>query len=237
MNLRVPPGLFNPNATPLADLTLVAYVLIFAPLMLIGFVFARRRMYEPAHKLTMTFITVSNWGLILFVMAVSYGMSVRPELPEGLSQLWVLLPTIHLIVGGLAQLLATYLLFRMWFENELPGWLKVRRIKPFMRLTLLLWLLTITLGVITYVMWYTPLVAGDAPPATVLPAPDTPAATPGLGQPAVTPELADSASTPVPTKTPAAAEPAVVPTATFQPGIPTKTPLAAEPATTPEAAG
>ncbi len=231
MNLRVPPGLFNPNATPLADLTLVAYVLIFTPLILIGFVFARRRMYEPAHKLTMTFITLANWGLILFVMAVSYGMSVRPQLPAGLSELWVLLPTIHLIIGGLAQLLATYLLFRMWFENELPGWLKVRRIKPFMRLTLLLWLLTITLGVITYVVWYTPLLAGEPPPATALPTLDAPAITQEPGGLAAPPDA------PVPTKTPVAGQPAAAPTATFQPGIPTKTPIAAEPATTPEAAG
>jgi uncharacterized membrane protein YozB (DUF420 family) len=187
MDLRVSPGLFNPNATPLADLTLVAYVLLLLPAMLLGFYFARRRKFSPQHKLTMTFVTCANWLLILFVMAVSYGANVRPALPEGLSQPVYLLPTIHLAVGALAQLLATYLLFRMWFEDVLPDWMLVRRIKPFMRLTLVLWFTTVVLGVILYALWYAP--AAATPPEA------TPAATPELAVPAATPELIPPAVT------------------------------------------
>ena len=208
MNLRASPGLFNPNATALADVTLIIYVVLLL-VMLLGFSFARRRKYAPHHKLTMTFVTLVNWVLILFVMAVSYGSYVKPELPAGLSQPWVLLPTIHLLTGGLAQLIATYLLFRMWFEDELPGWLKVRRIKPYMRLTLLLWLATILLGFAIYVVWY----VAPAPATT----PD-PAATPELIAPVETPELVE------PVETPELVEPA-------------ETPEPAEPAETPEASG
>ncbi|HYO88809.1 MAG TPA: DUF420 domain-containing protein [Candidatus Limnocylindrales bacterium] len=199
MNLRASPGLFNANATPLADLTLLAYALLLV-VMLLGFIFARQHKFAPHHKLAMTFITVVNWVLILFVMAVSYGSAVRPELPEGLAQPWVLLPTIHLITGALAQVIATYLLFRMWFENELPGWTKVRRIKPYMRLTLLLWLTTVVLGVAIYVVWYVPAAAAPASDAAgetlVTPEPDAPVATPELAEPAETPELSEPAETP-----------------------------------------
>lgn len=184
MNLRVPPGLFNPNASPLADLTLVAYVLLFLPAMLIGFYFARRRKFSPHHKLTMTLITSANWLLILFVMAVSYGANVRPALPAGLAQPLYLLPTIHLGIGALAQLLATYLLFRMWFEEVLPDFLMVKRIKRYMRLTLFLWFTTVVLGVILYVLWYPPALAA-APSGR----PD-PAATLDVVPPVTTPELA-----------------------------------------------
>jgi uncharacterized membrane protein YozB (DUF420 family) len=183
MNLRAAPGLFNPNATPLADLTLVAYVLLLLPAMLLGFYFARRRKFSPNHKLTMTFVTLMNWLIILFVMAVSYGANVRPALPEGLAQPVYLIPTIHLGVGLLAQVLATYLLFRMWFEDELPGWLKVRRIKPFMRLTLVLWFTTVVLGAVLYFLWYPPTAAAATPEAT-------PAGTPDVAAPVQTPELA-----------------------------------------------
>jgi uncharacterized membrane protein YozB (DUF420 family) len=193
MNLRASPGLFNPNAIPLADLTLVAYVVLLL-LMLTGFVFARRRKYSPHHKLTMTFITFVNWALILFVMAVSYGNFVRPQLPAGLSQPWVLLPTLHLVTGALAQIIATYLLFRMWFEDELPGWLKVRRIKPYMRLTLGLWLVTVLLGFAIYAVWY-------VLPAPADPAPET---TPEIIAPAVTPEPDEIGASNEPAETPEA---------------------------------
>jgi uncharacterized membrane protein YozB (DUF420 family) len=198
MNLRLPPGLFNPNATPLADLTLVAYVLILFPAMLIGFYFARRKKFSPQHKGTMTFITAMNWLLILFVMAVSYGASVRPALPDGLAQPMYLLPTIHLAIGALAQLLATYLLFRMWFEDVLPGWTKVRRIKRWMRLTLLLWFLTVVLGVVLYVLWYTPVATVAAPVLTPAATPEVgaPVATQELTLPVVTPELNAPVATP-----------------------------------------
>jgi hypothetical protein len=64
------------------------------------------------------------------------------------------LPTIHLITGGLAQLMATYLVIRMWFEKSLPDWFKIKNIKLAMRTTLLLWLTTAVLGILIYLTWY-----------------------------------------------------------------------------------
>lgn len=156
MSLRDDPGFLGTHASMLADLTLLAYILLLLPLMIAGFIFARRRMFEPQHKLVMTFITLFNWVLILFVMVSSYTQSVAPNVPAEIGDRNYLIPTLHLITGGLAQILATYLLIRMWFENYLPEALKIKRLKPYMRSTLGLWLVTILLGVILYMTWYTP---------------------------------------------------------------------------------
>lgn len=159
MNLRTEPGILNTGASLLADLNLLAYVLILVPLMIVGFLYARRRMFEPQHKLIMTTITLLNWLLIIFVMMVSFTESVAPQIPDGLDDRIFLIPTIHLVTGGLAQLLATYLVIRMWFEKSLPGAFKVKNIKFYMRVTLSLWVVTAVLGILLYFTWYAPIEA------------------------------------------------------------------------------
>jgi uncharacterized membrane protein YozB (DUF420 family) len=178
---RGAPGFLGTGADLVADITLLAYILLIVPGMLAGFFFARRKMYEPAHKYTMTLIMMVNWVLIIFVMSVSYSRGVAPSVPAGLPQPVILFPTIHLVTGAIAQLLATYLVIRMWFEDVLPAALKVKRIKRYMRFTLAMWLTTALLGVVIYLFWY------------VLPASGTgdagdPAATPDLNA-LVTPDL------------------------------------------------
>lgn len=165
MDLRLEPGFLNTSASLLADLTLLAYVLLLVPAMLVGFIFAWRKKFVPHHKFAMTGITIFNWLLIIFIMAVSYSDSVAPSVPEQLREDFILFPTLHLITGGTAQLIATYLVIRMWFEKSLPDWFKVKNIKLFMRTTLTLWLVTAVLGVIIYFTWYSAdtAEAGDTP--------------------------------------------------------------------------
>jgi uncharacterized membrane protein YozB (DUF420 family) len=182
--LRDQPGFLGTGASLTADLTLLGYVLLLVPAMLAGWAFARRRRYDPQHKTVMTVIMLSNWVLIAFFMAVSYRTGVAPSLPEGLPRLAIALPTLHLVTGLAAQLLATYLVLRMWFERELPGWLKVKQIRRWMRLTLALWLLTALLGVVTYFVWYVappPASADTAAPAATAEAEAAPAKTPEVG--------------------------------------------------------
>lgn len=168
MDLRTQAGFLGTNASMLADLTLLAYILILLPMMLVGFIYARRKRFDPQHKYVMTAITIFNWLLILFVMASSFSGGVAPGIPDNLSDTAILFPTIHLVTGGLAQIIATYLLMRMWLEGSLPGWLKVRNIKIWMRLTLSLWVITALLGIIIYVTWYTPgTTAADDTPAPI----------------------------------------------------------------------
>jgi len=69
----------------------------------------------------MTTITIINWLLIIFVMAVTYDRDVAPQVPQNLKFSAVFIPTLHLLTGLTAQLLATYLVIRMWFEKRLPA--------------------------------------------------------------------------------------------------------------------
>jgi uncharacterized membrane protein YozB (DUF420 family) len=148
------PGILGTQASLASDLSLLAYLLLLVPLMLLGFAFARRKMFVPHHKIVMTLIVALNWVLIALIMAVSYRDGVAPYLSTSLTDPRVLLPTLHLIIGGIAQILGTYLVLRMWLEDILPAWLKVKRIKRYMRLTLAMWLVTAALGVIIYLMFY-----------------------------------------------------------------------------------
>ena len=139
-----------------ATATLMAYVFILAPTMIIGFLLARSKRFGR-HKLVMTFVVLANWVLIIALMIVSYAAGVAPGLPHNLNNIANLLPTIHLATGATAQLLATYLVILMWTEKTSLARLvpfRIKRIKTPMRLTLALWLITIALGAATYFVWY-----------------------------------------------------------------------------------
>lgn len=196
MDLRLEPGFLGTGASLLADLTLLAYVLLLAPAMLVGFFFARRKWFEPHHKMTMTTITLVNWVLIIALMLGSYAQGVLPNLGANLSNPVFLLPTLHLITGALAQITATYLVIRMWFEDGLPDWFKVQNIKRPMRFTLAAWLVTVLLGVGIYVTWYVgqPAPAQDAPVATQEAVATDEAAQPESTEEALSPEATAEAS-------------------------------------------
>lgn len=154
-----------------STMTLITYIVVLVPLMLFGFYFARRKMFDPHHKLTMTLVVILNWVLIGVVMAGSYLDGVAPNIPENLGDGAILLPTIHGIVGLTAQLMATYLALLMWTENTALEKLmpfRIKNIKTPMRLTLTLWLVTVALGFGLYAVWYGGTgEAGDVPPPAV----------------------------------------------------------------------
>lgn len=139
-----------------STLVLLIYLLFLVPAMLMGFSFARRKLFRPHHKWVMTGITLANWVLIIAVMLGSYGGNVVPYLSMGIGQPSLLLPTIHLVTGGIAQMLATYLVILMWFEPALPKFMVTHKIKTPMRLTLALWLITAMLGLGIYIVWNAP---------------------------------------------------------------------------------
>jgi uncharacterized membrane protein YozB (DUF420 family) len=158
MDLRMQPGILGTEASLLSDLTLLAYILLIVPGALLGYYFARRKLYEPHHKWLMTAITLVNWVLILFVMLAAYA-NAASQITTEFEPPDLLLPTLHLITGGMAQILATYLVIRMWFGNRLPERFRIERIKAPMRATLALWLATAVLGAAIYLTWY----ASDSP--------------------------------------------------------------------------
>ncbi|HEX2622570.1 MAG TPA: hypothetical protein VHL11_20560 [Phototrophicaceae bacterium] len=195
------PGILGTGASLASDISVLAYILLIVPSMLIGFFFARRKMFEPYHKMTMTTIVFINWIIIFFLMAVSYREGVLPAIRYAPTDPRIALPTIHLVTGLTAQLLGTYLVARMWLEKILPKWIMVRRIKRYMRFTLALWLFTASLGIIIYAIFYIrPVRAGDglAPvttPEVVVTDEVDPITTEDI-TPEVTPDTTDEAFTP-----------------------------------------
>lgn len=164
-------GFLGTDAGFRSDLTLLVYIFGLMPGMLLGWYFARRKLFVPQHKYTMTLIVIANWFLIGWLMLTSYQLGVLAS-PDAIgSDIRLLLPTIHLITGAISQLLATYLVLLMWTENtpfERIVIVRIKNIKTPMRITLGLWLTTIALGVLIYLVWYTnvPIAAAGPDPAT-----------------------------------------------------------------------
>lgn len=149
-----------------ADVTLLTYLLLITPLMLLGFYFARRKMFFPHHKMTMTAVLMLNWLLIIAVMLRSFAQNVSPGIPEYVSEIPILLPLVHMFIGSIAQLMATYLVILMWtertpYEKLVP--FRIQKIKTPMRITLSLWLITIVMGLGIYTVWLPSDTATDAP--------------------------------------------------------------------------
>jgi uncharacterized membrane protein YozB (DUF420 family) len=151
MDLRTAPGFLGTAASRASDLSLLAYIFLIVPSMLIGFRYARRQNFAM-HQLVMTGIVIFNWILIAYLMVASYMGGVAPKLPDGLNQPAYLLPSVHLVTGLTAQIIGTILAAQMWLGPIMP--FRLEPIKNWMRLTLTLWLVTATLGFATYVTWY-----------------------------------------------------------------------------------
>jgi len=160
-----PPGFLGTGASLLADVTLLAYLLLIVPAMLLGLLFARRKLHRPHHKWLMIAITAVNWVLIIFLMFAAYRFDVAPNIAEQPGNSRYLLPLVHGLLGIPAQLLATFIVVRMLLEDTQVARAKrrgerdtsrywFRRAKPVMRLTLALWLVTATFGVLTYLTRY-----------------------------------------------------------------------------------
>jgi len=187
MDYLQPQGFLGTGASLLADLTLMAYILLIVPGMVAGFVFARMGKHRPLHKYTMITITVANWLLIIFLMIAAYRFDVAGNIGSQLGNARYLMPTIHGILGLPAQLLATYVVYRMIREDTQVAAAKKRgekgqqlskywfkTAKVFMRTTIVLWLLTALLGVFNYLIRYDVVPAfgsgSDVPVVTAEPA-------------------------------------------------------------------
>lgn len=245
-----PPGFLGTRASLLADITLVAYLLLIIPLMIVGFVFARRGQHRPHHKWAMTLVTLINWVLIIFLMFAAYRFDVAPNFPQQPDNTRYLLPVVHGFLGIPAQLLATFIVIRMFLEDRNVARAKVRgetdtsrywfrSAKPVMRLTLILWLATATLGVLSYLTRY------EVIPNYILSVGEVgtgnaPVVTPEVFAPEVTPELTpeDPVATPELTPVPEVTADAPVETpeaaVTLEVANPVVTPEVSAPVNTPE---
>ncbi len=216
MNFHLEPqGFLGTGASLLADISLLAYILLIIPSLIAGYVFARRGKHRPHHQYLMIGITVFNWVLIIFLMVFSYRFDVLDGVTGQPANTRYLLPTIHGLLGLPAQLLATYVVYRMLREDLQVARAKARgerdvqrywykQAKWAMQVVFWLWLLTALLGVVTYLLRYEviqpPVLAGNlpAPVATEeLLAPvmtDEPVSTQEAAEPVMTDEAEPSAT-------------------------------------------
>lgn len=263
MDPRLQPGFLGTGASLMSDLSLLAYILLIVPGMLLGYWFARRGKHRPHHKWLMISITAVNWVLILFLMVTSYTFDVDDQILNQPDNMRYLIPTIHALFGLPAQLLATYIVYRMLREDTQVAAAKGRGLKgrelerywfknakPAMRLTLTLWLVTSTFGIITYLVRYqvaptfslgpqpppaaTQEIAPEATPEATEPA-STPEQTDESPPPAATPEVNDEASeSEAPVETPEVANALRTATRTPRSVSPVQTPEVRSPVLTPE---
>ena len=179
MNLFLePPGFLGTGASLLADLTLIAYFLLIVPGMLAGYFSARRGHHRPHHKWLMVFVTLANWLLIIFLMWAAFTTDVVPNVSSRYRDLRYLMPVVHAVLGGPAQLLATFIVLRMLWEDYQVARAKKRgeadlqsywfkSAKSTMRVTLILWLVVAGIGIASYFVRYDVIKlprVGDAPP-------------------------------------------------------------------------
>jgi uncharacterized membrane protein YozB (DUF420 family) len=160
-----PAGFLGTGASLATDLTLLAYLLLIIPGMLAGWYFARNGQHRPAHKWTMITITIVNTILILGLMVVAYRFDVVDNISSQPDNFRYLMPTIHALFGLPAQILAIIIVINMLREDSAVAAAKKRGetdlskywwkwAKPVMRLTIVLWLITASFGVISYLIRY-----------------------------------------------------------------------------------
>jgi hypothetical protein len=192
-------------------------------------------------------------------MLAAYRYDVAPNIGAQPGNTRYLLPVIHGVFGLPAQLLATFVVLRMFREDTQVRRAKARgetvlskywfrRAKPVMRLTLALWFLTAALGVVSYLTRYNVIPAyhlsaeAAAPVATpevlaplATPEVVAPVATPEVEPPIVTPEIV----APVETEALAASTPTRRPSRTPAPPVQTEVvkPVETEEPMTPTQAG
>ncbi len=143
-------GFLGTGARLGSDVNLVVQLLMGFALVL-GMILARRGLFR-AHALCQTSVVLLNLLLIASIMLPPFASDIVPGLPRRLDQAYYLLPTLHALLGTIAQLLGLYIVIRAG-TNWLPEKLRFQNYKAWMRTTLVLWWSVIVLGIATYWAW------------------------------------------------------------------------------------
>ena len=117
-----------------------------------GVVLARRRHFR-AHAACQTTVVVLNLVLIVRYMAGPFFQGVVPGIPAKLGRSDYALAAAHGIAGLITECLALYVLL-VAGTHVLPDRWRFSDYRKWMRATLLLWWLTLALGIATYVRWH-----------------------------------------------------------------------------------
>ena len=143
-------GFLGTGARLGSDVNLVVQLLMGFALVL-GMFLARGGRYR-AHAFCQTSVVLLNLLLIALIMLPPFARDIVPGLPRRLDQAYYLLPTLHALLGTIAQLLGLYIVIRAG-TNLLPEKLRFQNYKAWMRTTLVLWWSVIIIGIATYWAW------------------------------------------------------------------------------------
>jgi uncharacterized membrane protein YozB (DUF420 family) len=142
------PGFLGMDAPFLSDLSLIL-MLLTAILFTIGWQLARRGRYE-AHRWVQTTAVAINTIVVLGVMIRSYVTYILPGIPGKLLEGDYAFTTVHALVGLAAMMLGIFVVLRG--NNLVPGALRFKNYKPFMRTAYILYMLATLLGVMVYIL-------------------------------------------------------------------------------------
>jgi uncharacterized membrane protein YozB (DUF420 family) len=144
-------GFLGTTAPLRADLVLLLEIAMGVALF-IGALLARMRMYRW-HAGCQSAVVLLNLAVILLVMAPSFRERVGPRIPAKLNKTFYALATAHAALGSIAEIGGLYLVLAAG-TKVLPQRLRLTQYKRWMRAVLVLWWLTLLLGVGTYIRWY-----------------------------------------------------------------------------------
>jgi plastocyanin/uncharacterized membrane protein YozB (DUF420 family) len=144
-------GILPGNAPSSPNLNLTVQLAMGVALV-VGMWLARRKRYR-AHAVCQSAVVLLNLIPIAGYMLPVFWRAVLPGVPARLGDTFYTWPTAHAAAGFVAELLGLYVILRAG-TNLLPGALRFENYKLWMRTTLVLWWLTIALGVGTYYDWY-----------------------------------------------------------------------------------
>ncbi len=136
--------------------SLIIQIIVFA-MLLLGYGYKRSFKFRK-HGVIMAGAVFLHLVTILVIMIPSFALAVLPEfiIPEPLMTI-SLVGLIHGITGVLAVVLGLYLVAAWGFRADVKG---CYRRKQTMRLTLIVWLISLILGVVLYALFYGPLLIG-----------------------------------------------------------------------------
>jgi uncharacterized membrane protein YozB (DUF420 family) len=153
--LRSTPGFLDTGANILADLNLIVQLLFYIVICL-GVVVQLRKQYKWHDRLQIP-VVLLNLLFIAVVMLPSF-LGILPQLPNRFSETAFVVPTLHAILGLLAEGISIYCLLAGL--KILPR--KIGILRYWMWTAFVLWTLTILFGIGLYLVWYTGSSAGSA---------------------------------------------------------------------------
>ncbi|MEM2102930.1 MAG: DUF420 domain-containing protein [Candidatus Bathyarchaeia archaeon] len=142
-------GFFNPNASFLADVSLILQIAVLV------FIFlamrAKRKKDYKAHGWLMVVAVALHTVTILVVMLPS--LQSMGGIFENVYNRFAAVTIIHFVVGGVAEILGLFLVGVWAFSRNTSDCFKKKQL---MRVTIVLWLIGLVLGIYVYIMLYVP---------------------------------------------------------------------------------